>query len=149
MSEVTISSFASQIGISIDKLLEQLGQAGISGKTAEDLLEDSEKIRLLQFLKGEAAREEPGRSRITLKRKTTNEIRQTSRTGAARTVHVETRKKRTFVKRSVLEAEQAEEHKRKEEEEKKRQETLEMERRRKEEEERAREEAEKAARVAE
>lgn len=149
MSEVTISSFASQIGISIDKLLEQLDQAGIAGKSADDLLEDSEKIRLLQFLKGEATREEPGRSRITLKRKTTNEIRQTSRTGAARTVHVETRKKRTFVKRSVLEAEQAEEQKRIEEEERQRQEQLELERQREEEAQRAREAAEQAAREAE
>ena len=149
MSEVTISSFASQIGISIDKLLEQLGQAGISGKSAEDLLEDSEKIRLLQFLKGEAAREEPGRSRITLKRRTTNEIRQTSRTGAARTVHVETRRKRTFVKRSVLEAEQAEKQRQMEEEERRRQQALELEQKRQEEEQRAREETEKLAREAE
>ncbi len=127
MSEITISHFASQIGVSIDKLIEQLGQAGISGKTADDLLEDSEKLRLLQFLKGEKAtqsRETPGRNRITLKRKTTNEIRQTSRTGAARTVHVETRKKRTFVKRSVLEAEQVQEKRLHQEEEEKNQHQL-------------------------
>ena len=149
MSQVTISSFAKQIGISIDKLLEQLNQAGIKGKGAEDLLEDSEKITLLQFLKGETSREQPGRQRITLKRKTTNEIRQTSKTGAARTVHVETRKKRTFVKRSVLEAEQAEEQRKIDEEERKRQEALEAERKREEEEQRAREAAEKAEREAE
>ncbi len=115
MSEVTISHFATQIGVSIHKLLEQLGQAGILGKTADDLLEDNEKVRLLQFLKGEKVKEVPGRTRITVKRKTTNEIRQTSRTGAARTVHVETRKKRTFVKRTALEAEQAEEQAREKE----------------------------------
>lgn len=149
MSQVTISSFAKQIGITIDKLLEQLDQAGISGKNADDLLEDSEKIKLLQFLKGDTAREQPGRQRITLKRKTTDEIRQTSKTGAARTVHVETRKKRTFVKRSVLEAEQAEEQKKIELEEQKRQEELEAERKRQEQEQRAQEEAEKAARDAE
>jgi translation initiation factor IF-2 len=111
MSLVTISSFAKQIGISIEKLVEQLGHAGIEGKSAGDLLEDDEKITLLQFLKGDTAREPAGRQRITLKRKTTDEIRQTSKTGAARTVHVETRKKRTFVKRSILEAEQAEQQK--------------------------------------
>ncbi len=149
MSEVTISNFAKQIGVSIDKLLEQLDQAGIKGKASGDLLEDNEKIRLLQFLKGEAPREEPGRSRITLKRKTTGEIRQTSRTGAARTVHVETRKKRTFVKRSVLEEEQAAEQARLEEEERQRQEKLEAERQREAEAERqAREEAEREAREA-
>ena len=149
MSQVTISSFAKQIGITIDKLLEQLDQAGISGKNEDDLLEDSEKIKLLQFLKGDTAREQPGRQRITLKRKTTDEIRQTSKTGAARTVHVETRKKRTFVKRSVLEAEQAEEQKKIELEEQKRQEEIEAERKRQEQEKQAQEEAEKAARDAE
>ncbi|MBX2867508.1 MAG: translation initiation factor IF-2 [Acidiferrobacterales bacterium] len=149
MSQVTISSFAKQIGISIDKLLEQLDHAGIKGKGADDLLEDSEKITLLQFLKGEASREQPGRQRITLKRKTTDEIRQTSKTGAARTVHVETRKKRTFVKRSVLEAEQAEEQRKIEEEEKQRQLEIEAEREREQQEILAREAAEKAERDAE
>jgi translation initiation factor IF-2 len=149
MSQVTISSFAKQIGITIDKLLEQLDQAGIQGKGADDLLEDNEKIKLLQFLKGDTTREQPGRQRITLKRKTTNEIRQTSKTGAARTVHVETRKKRTFVKRSVLEAEQAEEQKKIELEEQRKQEEIEAERLRVEQEQQEREEAEKAVKDAE
>ena len=122
MTQVTIESFAKQIGITIDKLLDQLEQAGISGKTREDSLEDEEKIKLLQYLKGGGERA-ASKGRISLKRKTTDEIKQTSRTGAARTVHVEVKKRRTFVKRSVLEAEQAElaakeeERKRQEEEE--------------------------------
>ncbi len=150
MSQVTISSFAKQIGISIDKLLEQLDHAGIKGKGENDLLEDSEKITLLQFLKGEASRETtPGRQRITLKRKTTDEIRQTSKTGAARTVHVETRKKRTFVKRSVLEAEQAEEQRKVDEEERQRQQEVEAEREREQQEILAKEAAEQAERDAE
>jgi len=149
MSQVTINSFAKQIGISIDKLLEQLDQAGIGGKNANDLLEDAEKIKLLQFLKGDTTREKTGQQRITLKRKTTDEIRQTSKTGAARTVHVETRKKRTFVKRSVLEAEQAEEQRQREQEALQRQNALEEEKRRQEDELRAQQEAEQAARDAE
>jgi translation initiation factor IF-2 len=108
MSKVTIDSFAKQIGISIDKLLDQLEQAGIAGKKKDDLLEDDEKITLLQFLKGVGSQKQGAQGRISLKRKTTDEIRQTTRTGAARTVHVEVKKRRTFVKRSVLEAEQAE-----------------------------------------
>ena len=122
MSQVTISSFAKQIDVSIDKLLEQLDHAGIKDKSADDLLADDEKITLLQFLKGDTARATGNRQRITVKRKTTDEIRQTSKTGAARTVHVETRKKRTFVKRSVLEAEQAVEQQKIEEETQKEQE---------------------------
>ncbi len=108
MSKVTIDSFAKQIGISIEKLLDQLEQAGIAGKTKDDLLEGDEKILLLQFLKGGGAEKQSTRGRVSLKQKTTDEIRQTSRTGAARTVHVEIKKRRRFVKRSVLEAEQAE-----------------------------------------
>ena len=92
MSQTTIASFAKQIGISIDKLLSQLSDAGIADKNRDDLLADAEKIKLLKFLQGGAARREGGRQQITLKRKTTNEIKQTSRTGAARTVHVEVKK---------------------------------------------------------
>ena len=102
MSQVTINSFAKQIGISIEKLLDQLEHAGISGKTKDDLLEDEEKIRLLRFLKGDSARKPSGARKITLRKKTTDEITQTSRTGAARKVHVEVKKRRTFVKRSEI-----------------------------------------------
>ena len=108
MSKVTIDSFAKQIGISIEKLLDQLEQAGISAKKKDDLLEDDEKITLLQFLKGGESASKSSGGRISLNRKTKDEIRQTSRTGAARTVHVEVKKRRTFVKRSVLEAQHAE-----------------------------------------
>ncbi len=109
MSQVTISNFAKQIGISIDKLLDQLAQAGISGKVETDLLEGDEKIKLLQYLKGDASQKQEFKERISLKRKTTGQVKQTSRTGAAHTVHIEVKKRRTFVKRSVLEAQQAEE----------------------------------------
>ena len=108
MSRITINHFAKQIGTNIDKLLGQLEQAGIKGKTRNDLLEDHEKITLLQFLQGGGTQRESERQQITLKRKITNEIKQTSRTGAARTVQVEVKKRRTFVKRSVIEAQQAE-----------------------------------------
>ncbi len=109
MSRITINSFAKQIGVDIDKLLGQLADAGIEGKTRDDMLEADEKIKLLGFLQGGGAERETNRQQITLKRKTTNEIKQTSRTGAARTVHVEVKKRRTFVKRSVIEAQHAEE----------------------------------------
>ena len=105
MSEVTIRRFAEQIGVSIEKLLDQLESAGIGGKGENDLLESGEKVKLLKFLQGGG--EDAGRH-ITLKRKVTDEIRQTSRTGAARTVQVEVKKRRTFVRRSVIEEQQAE-----------------------------------------
>ncbi len=102
MSQVTIDAFARQINISIEMLLDQLEQAGVSGKTRDDLLEDNEKLKLLQFLKSRESK--PSKDRIFLKSRQTRQIRQTSRTGAARTVHVEVKKRRTFVKRSTLEA---------------------------------------------
>ena len=103
MSQVTIDAFARQINISIEMLLDQLEQAGVSGKSRADSLEDNEKLRLLQFLKSRETKH-PAKDRIFLKSRQTRQIRQTSRTGAARTVHVEVKKRRTFVKRSTLEA---------------------------------------------
>ncbi len=106
MSQATIDAFARQINISIEKLLDQLEQAGVSGKTRDDLLEDHEKLQLLQHLESRETKA-PSKDRVFVKSRQTRQIRQTSRTGAARTVHVEVKKRRTFVKRSTLEADQA------------------------------------------
>ncbi|RTZ60888.1 MAG: hypothetical protein DSZ33_02070, partial [Gammaproteobacteria bacterium] len=102
MAQTTIKVFAEQIGISTEKLLTQLGAAGIPGKKAGDSLSDEEKMSLLSFLRGDA---EPaqGRSRVTLKQRKTSELKVSSRTGSARTVQVQVKKKRTFVKRSAVE----------------------------------------------
>ncbi len=101
MAEVTIKDFAEQIHIPPERLVEQLSAAGVEAKTVDGMLSDSDKVRLLAFLKGDAAGD-VSRKRVTLKRKTTSQIKQTSKTGAAHTVHVEVRKKRTFVKRAEL-----------------------------------------------
>jgi len=114
MAEVTIKKFAEQIHVAPDRLMEQLASAGVAAKSADDVLSDDDKVKLLAFLKGGAA-EATERKRVTLKRKTTSEIKQTSKTGAAHTVHVEVRKRRTFVKRAEL-VKQAEEEARKERE---------------------------------
>ena len=119
MTEVTVKTFANQTGLVPDTLLKLLNNAGVSGKAVDDVLSDAERKVLLQFMrdlksKGKAAlaekavEEEPKRARISLK-KSSNEIRQTSRTGAARTIHVEVKKKRTFKKRSELEDERTKE----------------------------------------
>ena len=103
MAEVSIKNFAEQIGIPIDKLLQQLDDAGVVEKSSDDLLSDDEKKQLLGYLRGGAESEKAApRSKITLRQKTTGQIRQTSRTGASRTIHVEVRKRRTFVKRSLI-----------------------------------------------
>ncbi|MHB1585926.1 MAG: translation initiation factor IF-2 [Acidiferrobacteraceae bacterium] len=100
MSETTIKSFADQIGVPPEKLLQQLIAAGIEGKLSEDVLSDEEKMQLLGFLRTHHGTSSVERGRkITLKQKSTSQITQSSRFGQARTVQVEVRKKRTFVKR--------------------------------------------------
>jgi translation initiation factor IF-2 len=113
MSTITIKAFAQQIGIEPERLVKQLNDAGVADKTVEDSLRDEEKRKLLEFLRGGVAdaaapTESGSRDKITLKKKTNSEIKQTSKTGIARTVQVQTKKRRTFVKREVLEQEEAE-----------------------------------------
>jgi len=114
MSTITIKAFAQQIGIEPERLVKQLNDAGVKGKTVEDSLRDEEKRTLLEFLQGGSAGATApvatgaGRGKITLKKKTTSEIQQTTKTGVARTVQVQTKKRRTFVKREVLEQQEAE-----------------------------------------
>jgi translation initiation factor IF-2 len=105
MAEVTVSELAKSIGAPVERLLQQMQEAGLKQKAAEAKVSDDEKQRLLAYLKtshGEAALEP---KKITLQRKTTTTIK--TGTGSARkTVNVEVRKKRTYVKREdeVVEA---------------------------------------------
>ena len=97
MSEVKIKEFAAQIRLPVDRLLDQLEHAGIKGKTEADALSDSEKKTLLLHLQSHASVKRPD---ATMKmRSKSSEIRQTSKTGAARAVQVEVRKKRRVVTR--------------------------------------------------
>ncbi len=104
MSQTTIKSFSKKIGVPAETLVRQLESAGITAKGVDDSLTDDEKLSLLTFLRGDSS-EEPAKKRITLKRKSTSEVKQKSRTGGSHTVQVEVRKKRTYVKRSVIEEE--------------------------------------------
>ena len=104
MSDTSVKSFAEKIGVPAETLVRQLESAGIAAKGVDDSLTDDEKMSLLTFLRGDQT-EEPAKKRITLKRKTTSEVKQKSRTGSSHTVQVEVRKKRTYVKRSVVEEE--------------------------------------------
>jgi translation initiation factor IF-2 len=101
----TVKSFAEKIGIQPETLLKQLEAAGVAGKQAGDVLSEDEKESLFRFLRAShGGVEEPvERKKITLKRKSSTEAMQATRTGATRTVQVEVRKKRTFIKRTALE----------------------------------------------
>ncbi|MGD9386928.1 MAG: translation initiation factor IF-2 [Gammaproteobacteria bacterium] len=105
MAEVTVSQFAEVLKLPVDRLLVQLAEAGIEVKGADDTISDEAKLELLSYLRESHGREAPAATprKITLKRKTQSELRQPVGQGRARTVNVEVRKKRTYVKRDVLE----------------------------------------------
>jgi translation initiation factor IF-2 len=107
MAEVTVAQFADVLKVPVDRLLSQLEEAGIRVKGAEDTISDEAKLELLTFLRESHGREAPAMTprKITLKRKTQSELRQPVGQGRARTVNVEVRKKRTYIKRDVLEEE--------------------------------------------
>jgi len=107
MADVTVAQFADVLKVPVDRLLSQLEEAGIPVKGAEDRISDEAKLELLTFLRESHGREAPTVTprKITLKRKTQSELRQPVGQGRARTVNVEVRKKRTYIKRDVLEEE--------------------------------------------
>src|SRR5574343_1400807 len=98
MSATTVSQFAIELKMPVSALLEQLSKAGVSKGGASDTLTDQDKTKLLDYLRrshGEAQT----KTKITLTRKQTSEIKATDAQGRARTVQVEVRKKRVLVKR--------------------------------------------------
>ena len=107
MAETTIKAFATQIGVSPERLVTQLETAGVISKGVDDSLTDDEKMTLLGYLRTHHGGGESGTKKITLKQKSVSQIKQSTRTGPARTVQVEVRKKRTFIKRSTIEEEVA------------------------------------------
>ena len=82
-----------------DTLLEQLKSAGVAKAATSDKLTESDKQRLLSYLQLSHGTNTGERKKITLVKKSTTEIKQADATGKARTIQVEVRKKRTFVRR--------------------------------------------------
>jgi translation initiation factor IF-2 len=101
MSSTTVAEFAAELKKSPDLLLEQLKSAGVAKLAVNDSLSDADKQKLLGFLKAShgTAAATGERKKITLTKKSTSEIKQADASGKARTIQVEVRKKRTFVKR--------------------------------------------------
>ena len=99
MSSTTVAEFANELKKSTDTLLEQLRSAGVAKSAASDILTDSDKHSLLSYLQNSHGTVSADRKKITLVKKQTTEIKQADATGKARTIQVEVRKKRTFVRR--------------------------------------------------
>jgi translation initiation factor IF-2 len=164
MSEVTVAQFAEVLKVPVEKLLTQLDEAGIKVAGANDRISDEAKLELLTHLRRSHGRTEEasptGPRKITLQRKTQSELKVAAAQGRARTVSVEVRTKKTYIKRDVLEekaraqpedverqreVEEAEQAERRAAEEELRKKAEEEARRRSEEENRQREEAARRA----
>ncbi|MEW8318517.1 MAG: translation initiation factor IF-2 [Candidatus Thiodiazotropha sp.] len=119
MSEVTVAQLANVVGIPADRLMEQLEDAGIQAKSPDDRISDEEKAKLLHYLRESHGKKKSAGvtapSKVTLRRKTVSELRQPTASRStlsrassapAKTVSVEVRKKRTYVKRATVETDE-------------------------------------------
>ncbi|WP_372828257.1 translation initiation factor IF-2 [Polaromonas sp.] len=98
-STTTVAEFAAELNKPTATLIEQLTSAGVAKAQADDRLSEADKQKLLSYLQASHGTASAERKKITLVKKSTSEIKQADATGRARTIQVEVRKKRTFVKR--------------------------------------------------
>ena len=132
MADVTVSQFANVLKVPLEKLLSQLADAGITVDGGDDIISDDAKMKLLNHLRESHGIDESNKGKtvpkkITLKRKSQIELKLSGSQGRSRTVNVEVRKKRTYVKRDVLENQAEQEKKEKELREKQEQEKIQKE----------------------
>lgn len=108
MADVTITQFAEVLKVPVEKLLTQLDEAGIKVSGSNDTISEDAKLELLSHLRRAHGQDDTPATaaaprKITLKRKSQSELRLSGNQGRARTVNVEVRRKRTYVKRDILE----------------------------------------------
>ena len=108
MADVTVAQFAEVLKVSVDKLISQLDEAGISVKDSNDTISEEAKLELLTHLRRSHGQDDTPTTaaaprKITLKRKSQSKLRLPDSQGRSRTVNVEVRRKRTYIKRDVLE----------------------------------------------
>jgi translation initiation factor IF-2 len=109
MSDLTVRQLADVVGIPLERLLSQLSEAGLEKQGADESLTDAEKMAFLTFLRqshGKAEGDDPSNpKRVTLQRRTVSELKLGGKAApgkTAKTISVEVRKKKTYVKRSEL-----------------------------------------------
>lgn len=105
MANNTVNEFARELKVSADTLLSQLKSAGVQVKTVNDEISDADKRQLLDSLRQERV---AAPRKITVTRRETSTIRQNDGQGGARTIEVEVRRRRVFVKNRAAEAMRAE-----------------------------------------
>ncbi len=151
MADVTVAQFADVLNVPVDKLMSQLDEAGIKVGGSDDTISENAKLELLTHLRRSHGQDDPmiadgAPRRITLRRKSQSELRLAGVQGRSRTVNVEVRQKRTYIKRDVLEKQAQEQQ---EELDRQRQEELERLEAEKREKDRLKAEKEEQARLAE
>ena len=102
MTEMTVASFAQELKMPVDVLIEQLNGAGVNKASANDEVTEGDKAKLLASLQRAHGSNDGATKKISIIKKSTSEIRQADATGKTRTVQVEVKKKRTFVARDPL-----------------------------------------------
>lgn len=102
----SVARLASDIGVTVERLMSQFKDAGINVTSVNDLVSENKKQELLRYLqKHHGAKKDAGQEKIVLRRAKTSEIKVAGSQGAAKTISVQVRKKRTFVKRPLAEEE--------------------------------------------
>jgi translation initiation factor IF-2 len=99
MASNNVAQFAAELKMPAGVLLEQLQAAGVTKASEDDTLSETDKARLLDHLRKSHGSTDADKRKITLTKRHTSEIKQSDATGKARTIQVEVRKKRTFVRR--------------------------------------------------
>ncbi len=107
MPEVTVGQFANVVGIPVERLQEQIVESGLPDKSVDEMITDEEKSHLLSHLRAKHGKGTSETKKITLKRKTSSEIKvplsvQGRSKTQSKTVNVEFRKKRTYIRRSAI-----------------------------------------------
>ena len=99
MTSTTVAELAAELNKPTETLIEQLASAGVKKGKPTDIVSDADKQTLLTYLQTAHGTATTARKKITLVKKSTSEIKQADARGGARTIQVEVRKKRTFVRR--------------------------------------------------
>jgi translation initiation factor IF-2 len=107
MNNKTVRQLAEVVKIPLERLLEQLKEAGLSASAPDDVINDDEKMQLLAHLRKRHGKDEGAAEgslkRVTLKRRTVSELKQASVPGSTtKTISVEVRKQKTYIKRSEV-----------------------------------------------
>ena len=98
MADVTVSQLAESVGTPVDRLLQQMQEAGLPQKSETALVSEDEKQSLLAHIKKTHGESDEAPAKITLKRRTLSTLKTAGSAGRGRTVNVEVRKKRTYVR---------------------------------------------------